>query len=391
VGRSRPWGVDGAAPLTERLPQTRRIAFVPDEDGNFQVDAGVGTDVADAEDFSDAAGSRASFLCDVRTRDFENDFFEGVLVQDLDGDGLVASGAQVFRSEMAAVSWNILMFLTASSCNATSGGDDLADADCFQPSTPWALGRCSFSQPEFCRNVKGFLSVAGLRRFDARAGGNGRFGRRDFIWHSGGEVVLQYARRNVFGVSADFAEDVTKTNWGVEFTWIGSTPFFDNDAYDSTTSSQTLNLTVSVDRPTFINFLNANRTFFMNTQWFFQYVTNYNDSFLTEGPFNVLFTFAVFTGYYQDRLLPQVVTVYDFRSQSGGFLPQISYRFTEAFSITLGVSFFIGRGERVVMPVNGIAPTINRAGPHAYQDGTEHLLSLIRNRDEAFMRIRWTF
>jgi hypothetical protein len=391
VGRSRAWAVDGAAPLTRRLPQTRQIAIVPDEDGNFQVDAGVGTNVADAEDFSDAAGSRASFLCDVRTRDFENDFFEGVLVQDLDGDGLIASGAQVFRSEMAAVSWNVLMFLTSSSCNATSGGDDLADLDCFRPSTPWALGRCSFSQPEFCRNVKGFLSVAGLRRNDVRAGGNGSFGRRDFIWHSGGEVVLQYARRNVFGLSADFAEDVTKTNWSLEFTWIGATPFFDNNAYDSTTSSQAFNLTVSVDRPTFINFLNANRTFFMNSQWFFQYLTNYNSAFFTSGPFNVLFTFAVFTGYYQDRLLPQVVTVYDFRSQSGGFLPQISYRFTESFSITLGVSFFIGRGERIVMPVNGIAPTQNRAGPHAYQDGTERLLSLIRNRDEAFMRIRWTF
>jgi hypothetical protein len=43
------------------------------------------------------------------------------------------------------------------------------------------------------------------------------------------------------------------------------------------------------------------------------------------------------------------------------------------------------------MPVRGISPTVNRAGIHAYQDGTERLLSLIRGRDEAFMRLRWTF
>jgi hypothetical protein len=87
----------------------------------------------------------------------------------------------------------------------------------------------------------------------------------------------------------------------------------------------------------------------------------------------VLFTFAVFTGYFQDRFLPQLVTVFDFRSQSGGFLPSISYRFTEAFSVTFGVSFFIGRKEYVEMPVRGFAPYGNRAGPRAYQDGADQL------------------
>ncbi|MHC4507233.1 MAG: hypothetical protein ACYTFI_28505, partial [Planctomycetota bacterium] len=369
--QGRPWAVNRSAPLIEFLPTVPGVRpaariLVPDADGNFIIDAGVVVDAGvPAAENREAARKRAESLCDVRTRDFDNDFLEGALISDMNGDGLISEGAQVFRSELAAVSWNFLMFLTTTSCNSVSGGDDLDDADCFRPSTPWALGRCSLSQPQFCRNVKGILGVAGLQRNDVRAGGNGAFGRRDFIWHSGGELVLRYKRRNVFGVSADFAEDVTKTNWGVEFTWIGPRPFLDNNALDNTTSSHTLNLTVSVDRPTFINFLNANRTFFMNTQWFFQYLPQHEVSFPGQGPFNALFTFAVFTGYYQDRFLPQVVTVYDFRSQSGGFLPQISYRFTEAFSITFGVSFFIGRGERVVMPLNGFAPAANRAGGNA--------------------------
>ena len=393
--RMRPWAVDASAPQVTKVGNLTYI--IPDDDGNLVINAGVNPDTAEAEEgteelgANEAAGTRSAFLCDSRTRDYENDFIEGAFGEDRNGDGLVAAGSQVFRNEMAAWSWNFMMFLTISSCNATSGGDDLEEGDCFRPSTPWALDRCSFSQPQFCRNVKGFLSVGGLRRNDYRAAGNGTFGRRTFLWQSGGEGVVKYKRRNVFGVSADFAEDVTKTNWGIEFTWIGKRPFFDNNAEDSFSSSDTLNLTVSVDRPTFINFLNANRTFFMNTQWFFQYIPNHSGSFLSTGPFNALFTFAVFTGYYQDRLLPQVVTVYDFRSQSGGFLPQVSYRFTEAFSITFGVSFFIGRDERIVMPVNGFAPTSNRAGPNAYTNSTARLLSLIRNRDEAFMRIRWTF
>ena len=284
-----------------------------------------------------------------------------------------------------------MVLLAITSCNAVSGGDDLADGDCFDPNRSWELNRCSYSEPYRCRNVKSFLNVAGLSKNDVRAGGNPRFGRRDFIWHTGGALTLRYQRRNVFGFSTDFAEDVTKTNWGMEFTWIGDVPFVDNSSLNAITDSSALNLTVSVDRPTFINFLNANRTFFMNTQWFFQYLTNYEKGFTTQGPFNVLFTFAVFTGYFQDRFLPQLVTVYDFRSQSGGFLPSVSYRFTEAFSVTFGVSFFIGRKEYVEMPVRGFAPAGNRAGPRAYQDGTENLLALIRKRDEAFLRVRWTF
>ena len=317
--------------------------------------------------------------CLVQNRNFQAEFMDG--------------NAQVFHSEMAVWSWNLLQFLVTTTCNSTSGGDDLNDPDCFQPAIPWAVDRCSFTQPHLCRNVKGILAVAGLNRNDVRAGGNPTYGRRDFIWHSGGELALRYARRNVFGFSMDFAEDRTKTNWGVEFTWIGGVPFLNNNSYDNVSDSEAFNLTVSVDRPTFVNFLNANRTFFINSQWFFQYLSNWEKGFSgpAKGPFNVLFTFAVFTGYYQDRLLPQLVTVYDFNSRSGGFLPTVTYRFTEAFSLTVGVSFFIGRGQLVDMPVRGFAPVGNRAGPNTYENGTENLLSLIRHRDEAFMRIRWTF
>jgi hypothetical protein len=305
---------------------------------------------------------------------------------------------------MAIFSWNFLTFLVIASCDSASGGDDLNDPDCFDPrpagvdtngnpvgNSAWAPDRCSLAAPQYCRNVKGFLSVAGLQRDSVRAGGTHRFGRTDFTWHSGGELTLEYARRNVFGLSGDFAEDVTKTNWGMEFTWFSNVPFVNNDNFYGVSDSQILNLTVSVDRPTFINFLNANRTFFFNSQWFFQYLTGYESSFSTNGPFNVLFTFAMFTGYYQDRLLPTLVTVYDFNSRSGGFLPSITYRFNEAFSITTGVNWFWGRGQYKDMPVRAFAPTQNRSGPHAYDDGVENVLSAINRRDEIFLRLRNTF
>jgi len=343
----------------------------------------------DAAVANDATLSVAARTCNFQTRNFDVEFEAGT--------------AQIFRSEMAAFSWNMMLFLVAAgSCDVkeraigppVGSPPNTAPTDpaCFYPGDPWRPDSCGFAAPQYCDSVKGFLGVAGPNRNRLEAGGNARFGRRDFIWHSGGELALRYAKRNVFGLSTDFAEDVSKTNWGIEFTWIGGVPYQDADDFENgITDSDSLNLTISVDRPTFINFLNANRTFFFNSQWFFQYLTGYESSFSTNGPFNVLFTFAVFTGYYQDRLLPTFVTVYDFNSRSGGLLPSITYRFNEAFSVTTGVNLFWGRGQYKDMPVRAFAPTSNREGKHAYDDGVENVLSVINRRDEVFLRLRYTF
>ncbi|MEE3328303.1 MAG: DUF1302 family protein [Myxococcota bacterium] len=265
--------------------------------------------------------------------------------------------------------------------------------DCTRGMEGEVLGakRCNFVTPQYCGLVQALSGIAGQKRNIMRAGGNGRFGRKTAQWQSGGEAYLAYEKRNVLGFSMDFAEDVSKSNWSVEFTWIEGMPQFDADAYNYNTKVDDFNLTVSVDRPTFINFLNANRTFFINSQWFFQYRKGWEESFASIGPWNVLATFAVFTGFFQDRLNPQLVFVYDFRSNSGGALPQVNYRFSENFSITVGAALFAGESRYVTMPVNGLGPAGLQGGPHAYQDSTLPGLSIVRDRDEVFMVLRYTF
>jgi len=268
-----------------------------------------------------------------------------------------------------------------------------ARIDCARGAEGETLGqeRCTFVTPQHCSLVQALYSVAGQQRNIMRAGGNGTFGRRTMQWQSGGEVYVSYEKRNVLGFSMDFAEDVTKSNWSTEFTYINGLPTGDANSYELTTRTDTYNLTVSVDRPTFINFLNPNRTLFINSQWFFQYRSNYNDGMGPNGPWNVLATFAVFTGYFQDRLNPSLVGVYDFRSRSGAALPSINYRFSEAFSLTLGASIFFGRQQLTDMPVNGIAPAGERGGDNPYQNGTFGGVSLIKDRDEVYMTLRYTF
>ncbi len=280
--------------------------------------------------------------------------------------------------------------------NAQPSGQSIFGAtriDCARGLTGEVLGRerCTYVTPQYCELVQAVYGLAGQKRPILQAGGNGQFGRRTMQWQSGSEIYLDYEKRNVLGFSLDFAEDYTKSNWSMEFTWIEGLPEFNNLSYEITEKVDDFNLTVSMDRPTFVNFLNANRTFFINSQWFFNYQKGWDESFASIGPWNVLATFAVFTGYFQDRLNPTLVFVYDFRSRSGGALPQINYRFSENFSITVGASLFAGEQGLTDMPLNPIAPAGPRAGANAYMDGTEPGLSLVRDRDEVWMTLRYTF
>jgi hypothetical protein len=304
-------------------------------------------------------------------------------------DFQAAAGLQ-FRSEMAALSWNFLMTLVAFS---QSPDPNLPDENQFDPNNPMSTlaGKCSYRQAQNCSAVQSFFAISGAQRNSVRAGGTGQFGRRDFQWHAGGEGVLEYQKRNVLGFSLDFAEDYTKSNWGAEATWISNVRFTDNDSFQGVNTGDTFNLTVSVDRPTFINFLNPNRTFFFNSQVFFQYINNYQGGFTTNGPFNMLGTFTVTTGYFQDRLLPGVTFVYDVNSNSGAALPSITYRFTESFSATVGMNFFWGRWEFEDQPIAPLGTIGSEVGKLAYRDGVENGLAVVRERDEAFLRIRYTF
>lgn len=248
---------------------------------------------------------------------------------------------------------------------------------------------CNLKKLETCLAIQAIESITGSRRPERRAGGNGSFGRRDFLWQGGGEAVIRYEKRNVLGLSVDFAEDFLISNWAFEFTWVNDQSFASNTSSDLTQNADVYNLTVSVDRPTFINFLNANRTFFLNSQWFFNWIPEHNSSFDVNGPVGALATFTVATGYYQDRLLPALTWVHDIQSESGGLIGQLSYRYTEAMSVTVGFLSFYGR------PSNNRVPFHPISLPNTQTDFNSKIryggLSAIAERDELFLRLRYTF
>ena len=242
-----------------------------------------------------------------------------------------------------------------------------------------------------CDLLNAFFNTLGARRPELRAGGNGRFGRRDFAWHSGSEIALFYERRNVLGVGVDFTEDRTKTSWGVEFTWVEDAPYQNARADRGFSREDTLNLTISLDRPTFINFLNANRTVFFNAQFFLRYIPNYErrDTFAVDGPAAMLATLTAFTGFYQDRLMTFLTLVHEVESNSGGQIWTVSYRITEAFSVTVGLSNFFGQPRRLRVPDRPAVARFHGADYTARQNYQG--VSPLAERDEIFFNIRHTF
>ncbi|HEU4430412.1 MAG TPA: hypothetical protein VFT98_16750, partial [Myxococcota bacterium] len=291
---------------------------------------------------------------------------------------------QPFRSETAALSWNLLMLATALGCETNT--TDLSKCD---PLRAFARARCSFAQPQYCKLVDGFASLTRVTRKHRRAGGNGLYGRRQFVWGGLGSAELTYGKRNVLGFSADFAEDLTETSWGLELTWQEGLRYANNNVSDGLSDVDTVNLTISAERPTWLRALNEHRTFFLSSQLFVSYIGGYRRGMTADGPWTFLLLANVTTGYLQDRLGLTANVVWDFRSHSGAFLPEVSWRFSDAVSATFGVGVFTGGWTRRLRGINDFsANDDNVLSEFTY---VENGLSPLRDLDHVYFKLRYAF
>jgi len=250
--------------------------------------------------------------------------------------------------------------------------------------------------PVFCRNVTGLLSATTQTLPVRKAGGDGRYGRRDFLWQGGRQVAFNYQKRNVFGFGLDFAEDTTKTSWGVEFSWLANKLFANSLEYDGLSQSDELVLSISVDRPTFFNFLNPNRSFFLNLQMFLRYLPGYeggrpnNDgNYAAAGaPLTGNVALTLFTGYFQDRLSPRVTLLYAPWESQGALIMGLSYQWTDGFSTSIGYTQFFGHVYDQQSPYFPVAQYGSVAD---YTRPVQRGVATVLYRDQAELRIRYSW
>ena len=312
---------------------------------------------------------------------------DGGIVRSEDGSGAVLVHpftGQPFRSETAALSWNLLMLATALGCEANT--TDISECD---PLRAFVSGRCSFAQPQHCKLVDGLAALTRVTRAHRRAGGNGVYGRRQFVWGGLGSAVLAYEKRNVLGLSSDFAEDLTGTSWGLEFTWQEGLRYANNNSDDGLSGVDTFNLTISGERPTFLRALNQHRTVLLSGQFFISRIGGYARGMTADGPWTYLLLVSATTGYFQDRLSLSANVVWDFRSHSGALLPEASWRFSDHVSATLGLGIFTGGWTRRLRGINDFsANDENVLSEFTY---VENGLSPLRDLDHVYLKLRYAF
>ena len=186
-------------------------------------------------------------------------------------------------------------------------------------------------------------------------------------------------------------------DWGIEFTWTSGKPFNTTRAFDGVNTSDEFVLSVSVDRPTFFNFLNPNRSFFLNFQVFFRYLSDFDGSRdnrdgmygSAEGPWSSFMTFFVMTGYFQDRLNPRLILVYDPTTSNGAAIVRVGYRWNDAFSSEIGYRSFFGhpaRVERQYFPIVAITSPEQR-----FVEAFGRGVAPVRNRDSITFKLRYSF
>ena len=248
-------------------------------------------------------------------------------------------------------------------CGSGFPGDFLQNAQQFEPYRRQELEALQADFPDgflrrspvFCRSASALLGATGQTLPFKRAGGDGSFGRRDFLWHGGRQLALRYQKLNVLGFGLDFAEDFTKTSWGIEFSWTSDKLIGNTRTFSGLSDVDDMVLSISIDRPTFFNFVNPNRSFFLNFQFFMRYIRGFDGSSSdhdgnvgsAEGPFSGLVTFTFFTGYFQDRLAPRTTLVWDPTTNNGGILWGLSYRWSGNFTTSLSANHFFGHPAKV--------------------------------------------
>jgi len=156
---------------------------------------------------------------------------------------------------------------------------------------------------------------------------------------------LYYPRVKLFGASADFQSEAL----GAAFRFEGAYTIgeeFPNTARTALYSKNNVLRTVlGIDRPTFIPFINPNRTTLISAQIFWQHIFDHERHQGAFGAYgmpdwkdDVTITLLVKAFLMQDRLSPQIIQAYDMKARAYVISPQIDWIVNDKLTFSLGAN-----------------------------------------------------
>lgn len=225
----------------------------------------------------------------------------------------------------------------------------------------------------------------------------------------GGQVEFLYDKVNTLGVALDYFDDYTGIVFRLESSWSNDVPVTNTNDLDWYDTSDFTQFSLGMDRPTFIKWLNPLRTFFISSQIFHTYWMDHdgdNQNGFMMDRHNWIITFFIQGNYLRDRLTPQAFIVWEEHSGAwvSGF--QAQYLLTQNWSIVGGIHAIWGsatENRHAIGPFTGF--TLNRAGgtidgqasagghrnPESVNGLAQEGIASLGERDEVFLRIRYSF
>jgi hypothetical protein len=211
-----------------------------------------------------------------------------------------------------------------------------------------------------------------------------------------GNLATKYSKSNTLGVSVDWFEPTTGFVIRSEVSWSTNVYTSDLSKPDVLGRTNVYRWLIGVDRPTFIRWLNPNRSFFLSFQAFGTHLPD-----VRGGRFgnpngrddNFIFTFFVQNQFLRDQLVYLIFGAYGATGHDGTTGGNIEYLITNNWSVQLGITAFLGmRQEHSLGPFGGFPSDGRPVSETGFGIGHMQAGGSERNQmDEFWGRVRYRF
>ena len=162
---------------------------------------------------------------------------------------------------------------------------------------------------------------------------------------------MYFPRIKLVGGSLDFQSEDLGAAFRVEGAFTSGEEFANSLQSSLYSSNNVFRSVIGVDRPTFIPFINPNRTTLISGQLFYQHIYNYQEQQAPLGRIgmadwqdNVTGTLLIKGFLMNDRLSPQIIFAHDFKARATVMAPQVEWNATNDSKWTFGANLKLQNG-----------------------------------------------
>lgn len=157
---------------------------------------------------------------------------------------------------------------------------------------------------------------------------------------------MHFPRINMLGGSMDFQVEKLNAAMRVEGAFTSGEEFANTLKPQLYSKNKVFRSVIGFDRPTFVPFINPNRTTLFSAQLFYQHIFDHQEEQRAGGMVgmpdwkdNVIGTLLIKAFLVNDRLSPQLIMARDFKAHAWVASPQVEWSMTDALKLVVGGNF----------------------------------------------------